>query len=197
MRTSIDALELELRRLPGVLSVGYVERHGEPPVLRLLAPDPADRDKVRHEAMQLAKSHLEDPIAIEIDDTVRLSVASRTERVQLLSVRPADSNEVEVHLGFGRRRTIGRGVGTSLAGAAEATIAALDGLGARIPFQVKAAAPLGPLLTDVVVVVLRSIEPGQERFGVASSTEPEEAVARATLDALNRFLAEDGSIAAS
>jgi hypothetical protein len=132
-------------------------------------------------------------------------------RVQLLVVLPwPERDEVEVHLAHEGRRTVGRAAtgGTSggLDQVAVATLRALDALGRPAPFQVRAVARLDQLVpaqvvsgrTDVVGVALDADPAGQvdptvvpsvtPRFGASAGRTPEEAAARATLHALNRYL---------
>src|SRR4051794_34244345 len=104
----IDALELELRRLPGVSFVGFDEHDGVL-VVQLLAAGVPDPDDLRDRASHLSRAHLDTPVVIEVD-TGPHRAPMPGERVELLAVLPSpDGREIEVHLAYGGQRTIGRG----------------------------------------------------------------------------------------
>src|SRR5207244_3707767 len=180
----LDALELELRRLPGVSFVGFDEHDGVL-VVQLLAAGVSDPDDLRDRAAHLCRAHIDTPVVIEVDTGPHRSPMPG-ERVELLAVLPSpDGREVEVHLAYGGQRTIGRGdIGGGPAAAANATIDALRGLRLTVPFSVKSAASgLNGPTGDAVMVVLASEPPGLNRFGVAAGGTTSEAAARATLHA--------------
>lgn len=117
-------------------------------------------------------------------------------RVRLLSVLAfPDTDEVEVHLVHGDRRTIGRGRASGgVAAVAAATVAAVRELGAAFDVQVRWARTIetdgetGSLVG--VSLVVDSEDAGRVLcYGLAGSHGPMDAAARATLDALNRQLA--------
>jgi hypothetical protein len=117
-------------------------------------------------------------------------------RVRLLSVLSfPDTDEVEVHLVKGDRRTIGRGRASGGVGAvASATIDALVELGTGLDMLVRWSRRLdnGDDEGALVAVSLVVDHPDTGRlmcYGVASSHGPLDAAARATLDGLNRQLA--------
>jgi hypothetical protein len=187
-----DALELELRRLPGVSFVAFDEHDGVL-VVQLLAPGVTDPEELRERAAHLSRAHLDSPVIIEIDGgPARAPVPG--ERVELLAVLPSpDGQEIEVHVAYGGQRTVGRGpMNGGPAAAAAATIDALRALRLHVPFTVmSAAAGLNGIaggIGDAVVVVLASVPAGNHRFGVSSGSTAHEAGARATLHALNRYL---------
>ena len=178
----LDVLELELRRLPGVVFVGLQERH-DVLVVQLMATPPAS-EGLRNSAERVCRGHLDRPFAVEI------AGSSRPARIRLLDVnlRPYDGDvEVEVHLGWEGVRTIGRAAGSDATAAASATFEALHRLGAKVPFKVEAAALFEHVLGEGVMVVLGS-ETAGERYGVAAGRSVEQAAVRATLHALNRYL---------
>ena len=73
---SLDDLELELRRMPGVLSVGFAETEGLVVVELQAGPDAAD--DLARSATMLAINHLGNPTAVEVDNPVMaLSAAER------------------------------------------------------------------------------------------------------------------------
>ena len=181
----LDQLELELRRLPNVSYVGFLDRN-EAIVVQLLAigtPDPA---RVRASAERLCRTHLDRPFHLE------LAGDSRPTRIRILDVRSAPEDEglaeqVEVHLGYEGVRAIGRAKAGDPQAAAAATFEALRRLGARVPFRIEAAALFEHTLGEGVMLVLGSTSAG-DRYGVAAAESVELAAVRATLHALNRYL---------
>ncbi|MGI8794181.1 MAG: hypothetical protein ACR2H3_13580 [Acidimicrobiales bacterium] len=178
-----DALELELRALPGVAYVGFLPCDGSliVQVMVLGAPDAAE---TRLRAEQLCRAHLDEPFTVEI------AGGSRPARVQVLSVGVTDDNGPAVEMQFsleGEKRT-GRRRPNVPSGAAEATFEALRALGANIPFEVEATALFEHTVGEGVVVILTSPQTGG-RYGVAAGQSVEVAAVRATLHALNRYLA--------
>lgn len=183
-------LELELRRLPGVVGVGFSERDGMT-VVHLLAPGAEGVDEIRRRAGQLGKRHVDGAISIELDDGHGPVAQPPESRVRMLAVRrDTESDETEVHLAFGSSRTVGRGPGDALKGAAEATIEGLTKLGADIPYRIGEVVAIGQAGVQTVLVELAPVRPGLDvRHGAADGSSIEEAAARATLHALNRWLA--------
>lgn len=178
-----DQLELELRRLPDVAFVGFLPRDGVVVVQVMLLGSP-DATEVKARAEQLCRAHLDTPFTIEI------AGSTRAPRIQLVSVgvrRDAGSDELEVQLSFGGIRGVGRGRPGDAADVARATFEALRSLGAAVPFDVEDAARFEHSLGEGVVVILASEESGG-RYGVAAGGTMEQAAARATLHALNRYL---------
>jgi hypothetical protein len=191
---ALNSLELELRRLPDVVGVGFTD-NDDGIVVHVLAPGSPTIDELRHRVAQLGRVYLEQPVTVEVDDgTGPISLAPVRERVRLLAVRVvADDGEVEVHLGHQSKRTVGRGPSGVPTGAAEATIEALERLGAAVPFQVHEVVSAGTPTEERVVVVLGNRDGTQTRNGVAAGVGLELITARATLHALNRYL-EDASV---
>lgn len=180
---AIDLLELELRRLPNVAFVGFHERTDAlvVQVLALASPDPG---LLRIQAERACRAHLDGPFVVEI------AGGTRPSRIRLLDVQlrtDRDDVEVEVHLGYEGVHTVGRARGGDPTAAAAATFQALQRLGAKVPFQVEAAALFEHVLGEGVMLVLGSEQSGQ-RYGVAAGASVEQAAVRATLHALNRYL---------
>ena len=98
----------------------------------------------------------------------------------------------EVELTFQGRVGVGTTGSGPLIGGAEATLAALRELGFDIPFTLLAVTNVTALRNWPVIVTLRSLDDGDDRFGVAQADEDVLAAARATLDALNRFTLSRG-----
>lgn len=181
----LDLLELELRRLPNVAYVGFHDRTDAMvvQVLGLGSPDPV---ALRAAVERLCRVQLDRPFVVE------LAGATRPSRIRLLEValhqEASEPDEVEVHLSFEGVRTVGRGKAGDPTDAAIATIDALERLGAKVPFRVTAAALFEHVLGEGVMLIFGSPSVG-ERYGVAAGTTVEQAAVRATLHALNRYLA--------
>ena len=187
--TPLNRLELELRRLPGVVFVGFADQ-GSTTVVQVQAAATADAEKVRRTAELHCESQLDRPFVLE------LAGASRPSRIRLVDVESSRDDEVVVHLGYDGTYTSGRSMGHDPAAAAEATFEALEGLGALVPFRLEAAALFEHVVGEGVMVVLGSDDAGP-RYGVAGGSDALHAAARATLHALNRYLSTQPFLAAS
>jgi hypothetical protein len=152
---TLDDLELELRKLPGVRSAGFVERDDVLLVQLHVAPESTERG-VSLAATRIAFRHSERPVAVELvrwrtreltvatngadarqaaegvidaeaDTGAAAEVTTIEERVRLLAVLNfPDTDELEVHLILGGQRAIGRAAASrGLVGAVEATVDAL------------------------------------------------------------------------
>ncbi|MGH9093151.1 MAG: hypothetical protein ACRDZR_17500, partial [Acidimicrobiales bacterium] len=121
---------------------------------------------------------------------------STAPRVVLLSSRFDRATGVsEVSVAWRGLTAVGRAAGSPLAGAAQATLTAVEALGAVVPYFLtsvdRAATERG---TPVVVsLAVREVAAGdgaaRRRVGVAEGGDDVEAASRATLSALNRLLA--------
>src|SRR4051794_22670122 len=235
---SLDDLELELRKLPGVKSAGFDES-SEMLLVQLHLGDQADNPEhpVPINASRIVARHVDTRTAVEIvrwraipgeavpaaapapapapapadvDLTDEPAVAEPAEpapvaeapaeattgrRARLLAVLAfPDTDELEVHLILDGRRTIGRAVSSNgLLGAVEATIAAIRELG--VTFE---PTPLWARQVEsdhderaVVTVAIDGAAPDAPTdYGIAAGASPIDAAARATLDTLNRRLAQ-------
>lgn len=191
----LDLLELELRRLPHVAFVGFTDR-SDTLVVQVLALANPDPGTLRNQAERACRAHLDRSFVVEI------AGGTRPSRIRLLDVQlvapeaPTDGAaaagvatvDVEVRLGYEGMCTVGRARGADPTAAAAATFEALEALGADVPFEVEAAALFEHVLGEGVMVVLGSQHSGQ-RYGVAAGASVEQAAVRATLHALNRYLA--------
>jgi hypothetical protein len=185
---SYDALELELRQLPGVSFVAIAEREGTT-FVELLARHGTDRTRLRDEAAHCAARHLEEPAEIQILDQPRdRPVATRGGRVKLVLALSAEGPMVEVHLSRGSQQCVRRAMAGDTESVARAVIEGLRSLGAHSPFEVVGLHALPPEWGAGLVAVLRDTATGELRRGVASGPAPSEAAARAVLAALNRSL---------
>jgi hypothetical protein len=225
---SIDDLELELRKLPGVRAAGFeelddmllVQLHVSESAEVINRSDRSDQP-VTVSASRIAARHSDRPVAIEVvrwrvappttreleaatplgttpgttpDTTDTTEVAPEPSRPRLLAVLAfPDTDELEVHLVSGGKRTIGRAaVSQGIEGTVAATIDALRDLGTDVNPRVKWAHALDEVGDDDQVVVAVALEDVDDsswsQYGMASGTSLIDAAARATLDALNRRL---------
>jgi hypothetical protein len=182
MSAALDLLELELRRLDGVVFVGFVERT-DTLVIQILAAPAADRTVVRERALELARLHIERPVVVDVVGE------QRGLRVRILAVDTEDDEKVEIRLGHNGKTAMARGDGTSPYGVAAATVAALVELGADVPFEVQQAAIFDHEEREGVMVVLARAGSTGSLYGAAAAESMQQAAVRATLHALNRHLA--------
>jgi hypothetical protein len=187
---SLDQLELELRRLPGVSGVGFSDEE-DILVVHVHADvrKAGGQSELRHQVVQHARTMIDGAMAVEVRDAGESVSAADRGRVQLVSVRVERfTQEMEVHLSHRGHHTVGRATAGSPESAVGATLQALTQLGADLPFRVEAAA--APLNGEhqAVIVILDADDDQGTRYGVARGATIEEAAARATLHALNRYL---------
>ncbi|HEY5266653.1 MAG TPA: hypothetical protein VIJ40_07560 [Acidimicrobiales bacterium] len=189
MSITEEDFELELRSLPGVLNVGM--SHGESGEVELVklvilgeSPGP-----IRTQATQIANLYFPDvTIELEVADAAQLTnqVASR---VALLSAEFDEVSGVcEVRLGYEGRIGVGRAESGRLIGAVEGTLAALRELAFEISFHLEAVTTVPTVRGLPIVVTLRSFSDDVDLYGIAQSEGESLSAARATLNALNRFL---------
>ncbi|HZQ29243.1 MAG TPA: hypothetical protein VFA94_16225 [Acidimicrobiales bacterium] len=186
---AVDQLELELRRLPGVSGVGFTDED-DILVIHVYADvgRAGGQAELRHQVVQQARALVDRTLAVDVRDAGEPPPADRG-RVQLVSVRVEHfSQEMEVHLSHRGVHTVGRAPAGSPEGAVDATLKALTDLGAALPFRVEAAAAPVAGAAHAVIVILEPEDEIGTRYGVARGTTIEEAAARATLHALNRYL---------
>ena len=244
---TLDDLELELRRLPGVRAAGFEERDDLLLVQIHVASTRRDPG-LPAQATRVVARNSDRPVAVEVirwRDPVHASAraadlpalgeveASETselgtdeivltedapppyEAVDTTAEAPApheeigttdelvsrrarllavlsfpDTQEVEVHLVLGGRRTIGRApVGGGLPAVVDATIDALDGLGSPVSPTTLWARPIDGAGEGSFLVGVALQSDDLVSYGLACGSSPLEAAARSTLDALNRRLA--------
>jgi hypothetical protein len=214
--SSLDDLELELRKLPGVRAAGFEERDDMLLVQLHVADRPGRAEQpVPVSASRIAARHSDRPVAVEVvrwrsapaivppAPPVSLPAPEagpeplpvETRRARLLAVLAfPDTDELEVHLILEGRRTIGRAPASSgLVGAVDATIDAIRGLGAPFEPRARWARALDDTTDDdrvIVAVALEAVDDDDQlQYGLAAGASPIDAAARSTLDALNRRLA--------
>src|SRR3984893_9134028 len=203
-QAALDRLELELRKLPEVLAVGFEGPAEGAPIaddavvtVHVFVSEDASRAAVEQQALDLGRLHLDRPIRVliapEIEDKAP-TVTSRTsmtasQRVQLISVGfTEDGAGVEVTLTRDDARAVGGGSAAALGGTAEAALVSLRELGWSVPFAVTSCVRLSVGSAGAVLVQLLGSGGGGDRFGVAAGATPQLATAKATLHALNRWL---------
>jgi hypothetical protein len=212
---SLDDLELALRKLPGVRSVGFVSGD-DLTMVQLHVDETGKANSVPMQAARLACRHSPGSVAVEIvrwrtaggreGDVSSPSAAVRDvvsvvdeemhwiePRVQIDRVAVSDDGlDVEVVLSFGphhvmRKATIAEG----LVGVASATLSALREFVGDVDFEPVWAHVVRPHpeAERMVAIGLRDDLLGETRTGIAAGDTPPEAAVRATLQALNRTLA--------
>ena len=190
MTPSEEDFELELRSLPGVLSVGVDHREdGEVDSVTLFVRG-QDPESVRHVALQVASLYYP-TAAVTVEDANRAPVARRGEGARVALIRTdfnVHEGVSEVELAFAGRTGVGRSGSGALIGGAEATLSALREIGYEVPFFLVAVNSIATMRGWPVIVTLRSLSDEGDRIGIAQSNGDLESAARATLDALNRFL---------
>jgi hypothetical protein len=182
-----DALELELRQLPGVWFVSFADQDGLS-VIEIVVGPGTEHARVREEATRCAVTHLEEAAEIRILVPPREQAApARRERVKLVLILPSDGGAaIEVQLSRGFQRYSARAVAGDTAAVGRAVVEALRGLGAHAPFDVVSIHALPADWGAGLMAVLRDTTTGEIRRGVATGRAPADAAARAVLAALNR-----------
>jgi hypothetical protein len=193
---NLDRLELELRRLGGVLLVAFADREHATVIEMTVEPGTA-RDGLLAEASRLAESEIERPVVVEIVESHPVAVAEPTRsrrRVQLLAVAPSRADDgLEVHLAHsGKRVVVGCDADDRVA-VAEAVLNGLGELGLPVPFEPASVHLLTVELGNGALVILRDRRLGGTRRGLAGGYRIEEAIARAVLNGLNRYLQGGGA----
>jgi hypothetical protein len=181
---SLDDLELELRKLPGVRAAGFEERDD----MLLIQLHVGDADSYEQPvpiaASRIAARHWQRPVVVEVvrwrsapsangpsaaASAAPLAPSTRTgvraagaegaadgRRPRLLAVLAfPDTDELEVHLIHDGKRTIGRAAAsTGLVGAVEATLDAIRALGSPFAPRAKWARALDETDDDRAVVAV-------------------------------------------
>jgi hypothetical protein len=194
---ALDRLELELRKLPEVLAVGFEGPTEGSAVaddalitVHLFVAEGASHDAVEQQALDLGRIHMDRPLRVAIapdSHASRVVALPGQRRVRLLDVALApDGATVQVEVSLDTVTVTGTGTAAALSGAVDATLDALRELGWLVPFTISSAARLTLGGTAAVLVHLTG-GPG-DRFGVGAAPVPQMAAAKATLHALNRWL---------
>lgn len=191
-RTAED-FELELRCLPGVVNVAMTCVDGVDVTGVSLLVYGRERGDTESVAREVASLYFPDATVavVEVGSPRRDERPVIEPRVVLVRAEFSELDggcDVEV----GHRGSTGRGRTDNgpLIGGAQATLAALRDLGYDIPFCLTSVTNVSLMQRWPVVVALRALSDGAERFGVALSENDVRSAAAATLDALNRYLLE-------
>jgi hypothetical protein len=190
---SLDTLELSLRRLPGVVAVGFVET--DDLVLVELQAGPDAADDLARDATVLAAAHVRGAVAVEVvrwGDGRPHEPESRLRLVDL-ATDPA-VGEVVVRLARGDEEALGRAsTAGGLPAAVEATIVAVRTFLPDLPFLPGWARTVETTPDRRFLVVASVTDPmtRTHRRGAAEGATPMEGAVRATLAALNRTISRD------
>ena len=188
-----EDFELELRSLPGVVNVGMTHSEDgdvESVVLSIRNHDP---ESVRESAVQVASLYY--PNASVILEEAGAAGPARGGHEARISLTVAEFNDndgvSEVHLTYGGRTGTGRAGSGPLIGGAEATLGALRDLGYVIPFYLMGVTKVDTVIGCSVIVAFRSLSDDDDRMGIARAPSDLMSSAKATLDALNRYVSMD------
>ncbi len=190
---TLDDLELELRRLPGVLAVGFSETEGLVIVELQAGPDAAD--ELARDATMLATEHLGNPTAVEIVRWGDGPPGSNETRLRLVEVTtdPA-AGELAVHLAHGEERAVGRASSAhGLLGVVEATVHAVRTFLPDLAYLPGWARTI-ETTPDRRFIVVASVTDPEARSHLRAAAEgesPLDAAARATLATLNRTISRE------
>jgi hypothetical protein len=190
-----EDFELELRSLPGVVNVGMVHSEDgdvESVVLTIRNHDP---EVVRESAIQVASLYYPDAAVILEETRTPRADRGGVAAAARIALEAAEFNEhdgvSEVRLSFAGSVGVGRAGSGPLIGGAEATLGALRDLGNVIPFYLMGVTKVDTMIGCSVIVALRSLAASDDRMGIALAHDDLLAAAKATLDALNRYLSLD------
>jgi hypothetical protein len=210
---NLDDIELELRKLPGICWVAFREL-GDRLLVQVHAKQDAYGD-VALEASRIAARHCELPVAVDVvrwmtppapgteparrenmtphanGSSAHAARTLHSPPFEVLRVRSiAETEEIEVHLGDGATRTIGRAaLAQGLLGAVEATVEALRGFRVELPVAPEWARTIEITPAGRPIVAVAFAPPGaEESYGLSRADSKMEAAVRATLDALDHHL---------
>jgi hypothetical protein len=190
---SLDELELRLRRLTGVLAVGFVET--DDLVLIEIQAGPDAYDDLPRDAAVLAAEHVRGSVAVEVvrwGDGGPHVPEARLRLVDLVT-DPA-AGEIVVHLARGDDEAVGRAsTAGGLPAAVEATIVAVRTFLPELAYLPGWARTVETTPDRRFLVVASVTDPltRTHRRGAAEGTTPVEGAVRATLAALNRTISRD------
>ena len=189
-----EDFELELRCLPGVLNVGF--RHagnGEVDMVTLFVRG-HDLEVVRTGAVQVASLYFPDASVVVEEAKGLPAVRLGTSEKRIILVRAEfrrPEGVSEVQLQYVDRMGVGRAGSGPLIGGAEATLGALRDLRYSIPFYLLMVNKVDTVTGWATIVTLRSLSDDEDRMGIAWSEDDVVSSAKATLNALNRYVTMD------
>lgn len=190
---SLDDLEVQLRRLPGVVAVSLVEADGL--LLVEVQAGPDAYDDLPRDATVLAREHTDASVAVEV---VRWGDGGPHEhegRLSLVEITtdPA-AGELTVRLARGEQEAVGRAsTAAGLPAAVEATVYAIRAFLPDLTYLPGWARTVETTPDRRFLVVASVTDPlaRTNRRGAAEGATPIEGAARATLAALNRTISRD------
>ncbi len=191
-----EDFELELRALPGVVNVGF--RYGEKGDVEAvsLVVHSNDTGPVRVVAKQIVSLYYPNA-TVSVEEMKPDPAAARSgakgDGGRVVLVRAEfNSHEgfCEVHLNVNGRLGVGRSQNGPLIGGAEATLDALRQLDFDIPFYLVGSVNVATVRGWPVIVTLRPRANEADRHGIAQAETELVSSAKATLNALNRYLSQ-------
>ena len=189
----LDLLELQLRRLAGVIAVGFAETDGVL-VVELQAGAEAYDDLAR-DATLLAVEHAEGPVAVELVRWGDGAPPQRESRLRLVEITTdPGAGELTVRVARGDDEAIGRAsTAAGLPAAVEATVYAVRTFLPELTYLPGWARTVETTPDRRFLVVASVTDPLARihRRGVAEGDTPVEGAVRATLAALNRTISRD------
>jgi hypothetical protein len=190
---SLDELELQLRRLPGVVAVGFVET--DDLLLVELQAGAEAYDDLARDATMLALEHARGPLAVELVRWGDGGPPQHETRLRLVELT-ADpgAGELTVRLARGDEEAIGRAsTAGGLPAAVEATVYAVRTFLPDLTYLPGWARTVETTPDRRFLVVASVTDPlaRTHRRGAAEGATPIEGAVRATLAALNRTISRD------
>ncbi len=190
-----EDFELELRALPGVVNVGfrYGDKGDDDAVSLVVHGD--DAGPVRVVAKQIVSLYYPDA-TVSVEEMKPVASASRgassdAGRVALVRAEfNSHDGFCEVHLNVNGRLGVGRSENGPLIGGAEATLDALRQLEFDVPFYLVGSVNVATVRGWPVIVTLRPRANEADRHGIAQAETELVSSAKATLNALNRYLSQ-------
>jgi hypothetical protein len=190
-----EDFELELRALPGVVNVGF--RYGDKGDVDAvsLVVNGDDAGPVRVVAKQIVSLYYPDA-TVSVEEMKPVASASRgtssdAGRVALVRAEfNSHDGFCEVHLNVNGRLGVGRSENGPLIGGAEATLDALRQLEFDVPFYLVGSVNVATVRGWPVIVTLRPRANEADRHGIAQAETELVSSAKATLNALNRYLSQ-------
>lgn len=190
-----EDFELELRALPGVVNVGfrYDEKGDVDGVSLVVYVD--DVGPVRVVAKQIVSLYYPDAVVSveEMKPAAPVALVGPTDGARVALVRAEfNSHEgfCEVQLTVNGRVGVGRSQNGPLIGGAEATLDALRQLDFDVPFYLVGSVNVATVRGWPVIVTLRPRANQADRYGIAQGETELVSAAKATLNALNRYLSQ-------
>jgi hypothetical protein len=190
---SLDELEIELRKLPGVVAVAFVESDGLLVIEIQSAPDASD--DLPRAVTDVAVERSGGTVAVEVVRWGDGGPFERESRLRFVDVgTDPPSGTLLVRLARDAEESVGRApTEHGLLGAVEATVYAVRAFLPGLSFLPGWARTIETLPDRRFLVVASVTDPEarDHRRGVAEGKTPIEAAARATLAALNRTVSRD------